>query len=92
MDLFRNFHIVEIDGGYCTVIKKSLFALSTNILNLFFSYSSMFFFSLYLSPKYCKLFVGGFFIEAGSNDAEDYSDSLHFELNRSWEVKNKICA
>jgi hypothetical protein len=31
--------------------------------------------------------AGGFFIEAGSNDGEDYSDSLHFELNRSWQVR-----
>jgi hypothetical protein len=29
---------------------------------------------------------GGFFIEAGSRDAEDNSDSLHFELNRGWTV------
>jgi len=29
---------------------------------------------------------GGFYIEAGSNDAESYSDSLHFELNRGWKV------
>ena len=27
---------------------------------------------------------GGFFIEAGANDAESDSDSLHFELNRGW--------
>jgi hypothetical protein len=32
---------------------------------------------------YC---IGGFFLEAGSNDAESFSDSLHFELNRGWTV------
>ena len=30
--------------------------------------------------------VGGFFLEAGANDAESFSDSLHFELNRGWKV------
>ncbi len=33
--------------------------------------------------------LGGFFIEAGSNDAESDSDSLHFELNRGWTVSSK---
>jgi hypothetical protein len=27
---------------------------------------------------------GGFFIEAGANDGESNSDSLHFELNHGW--------
>jgi hypothetical protein len=31
-------------------------------------------------------FLGGFFVEAGSNDAESRSDSLHFELSRGWKV------
>ena len=31
--------------------------------------------------------LGGFFLEAGSNDAEDSSDSLHFELNHCWKVR-----
>jgi hypothetical protein len=31
--------------------------------------------------------AGGFFIEAGSGDAEDHSDSIHFELNRGWKVE-----
>jgi hypothetical protein len=32
-------------------------------------------------------------VEAGSNDAESRSDSLHFEINRGWKVrkiKNEI--
>ncbi len=32
--------------------------------------------------------IGGFFLEAGSNDAESFSDSLHFELNRGWTVRS----
>jgi hypothetical protein len=33
---------------------------------------------------------GGFFLEAGSNDAEDFSDSLHFELNHGWKVGETV--
>jgi hypothetical protein len=39
-------------------------------------------------PDFLVIFLGGFFIEAGSNDAETDSDSLHFELNHGWTVGN----
>jgi hypothetical protein len=41
--------------------------------------------------KYFFSTTGGFFIEAGANDAESGSDSLHFELNRGWKVFVAIC-
>jgi hypothetical protein len=34
-------------------------------------------------------FLGGFFVEAGSYDAESRSDSLHFEINRGWKVRQQ---
>jgi hypothetical protein len=43
---------------------------------------------LFYFPDFLGIFLGGFFIEAGSNDAETDSDSLHFELNRGWTVGN----
>jgi hypothetical protein len=30
--------------------------------------------------------AGGFFVEAGAGDGEERSDSIHFELNRGWQV------
>jgi len=32
------------------------------------------------------IYIGGFFIEAGANNFESDSDSLHFELNHGWTV------
>jgi hypothetical protein len=52
--------------------------------------SFLYSFSLYQSFS-LNLFSGGFFIEAGSNDGEILSDSLHFELNHNWKVrKNQL--
>jgi hypothetical protein len=36
------------------------------------------------------VFLGGFFVEAGSYDAESRSDSLHFEITRGWKVRHRI--
>ena len=48
-------------------------------------------FSVFLSVCFLS-FLCGFFIEAGANNAETDSDSLHFELNRGWTVGwGEIC-